>query len=252
MDAHAANPGNSGRLAKRAKFGHSVAQELVRRIAHDKVTPGQALGSEAALVESLGVARSTLREGLRILELLGFVRTKSGPGGGPIVNDPASYNFDGVASLFYEMTGTTYRELLQARLALEPLSVRLVAERRDPADLAAIRRHLDMSADLELNDEARSRRLAGDFHQLLVSMSGNTVIGMLVRSCLDVRAALPWTLHQQHSREWVVAAHVEIGEAIIAGDVDGAEALMRQHMLDVTASTARRYSEIMDEPVTWS
>ncbi len=237
---------------KELKLAHTLAHRIVRLVVGERVQPGVGLGSEASMASRFGVARATLREALRILELLGFVHMKRGPGGGPIVSGPERYNFGEVAALYYEMTGATYQDLLEARLALEPLSVRLVAERRDETDLAAIREHLALASAMDVHGEHQFRQVTLDFHHMLASMSGNPIVDVLVRSCHDVFAArVPWALYPDQLRKEVILTHAEIGEAILVGDPDQSEALMRRHMVEFVAQTARRYSGLMAEPISW-
>lgn len=41
------------------------------------------------MLGTYGVGRGTLREALRCLEMQGVVTIKTGPGGGPVVNEPS-------------------------------------------------------------------------------------------------------------------------------------------------------------------
>ncbi len=66
-----------------------VARKLVSEIRRRRLRPGTKLASEHTMVEKMGVARATVREALRFLELQGALRIKAGPGGGPVVSVPA-------------------------------------------------------------------------------------------------------------------------------------------------------------------
>ncbi len=244
--------GSGEGAVKELKLAHTLAHKIVRLVTREPIAPGVGLGSEATMADRFGVARPTLREALRMLEMMGFVHMKRGPGGGPIVSPPERHNFGEVAALYYAMAGATYRDLLDARLALEPVSVRLVAERGDGDDLAAIRQHLDLAARLDPNGEPEFRQIGHDFHYMLASMSGNPIMDVLVRSCQDVFASrVQWAPYTARVRKEIVGTHAEIGEAILVGDVDQAEALMRQHMVQFIARTSRRYTGLMDEPISW-
>ena len=54
-----------------------VAQAIERDIISGRLKAGEPLGTEAALVEQFGVNRSTVREGIRLLEHAGLVRRDS-------------------------------------------------------------------------------------------------------------------------------------------------------------------------------
>ena len=58
-----------------------IARKLVSEIRRRRLRPGTPLAAEHRMVEALGVARATVCEALRFLELQGALRIKAGPGG---------------------------------------------------------------------------------------------------------------------------------------------------------------------------
>ena len=67
--------------------------------------PGDKLISEQKMVERYGVARGSLREALRFLELQGVLRIKSGPGGGPVIDTPNAHHFASTLALLLQFVG---------------------------------------------------------------------------------------------------------------------------------------------------
>lgn len=57
-----------------------IVQQLRALITEEKIQPGDKLPSERVLSERLGVGRSSVREALRSLELLGLIETRHGGG----------------------------------------------------------------------------------------------------------------------------------------------------------------------------
>lgn len=57
-----------------------IVSKLKDIIIADKLQPGDKLPSERVLSEKLGVGRSSVREALRSLELLGIIETRHGGG----------------------------------------------------------------------------------------------------------------------------------------------------------------------------
>ncbi|MBT2689354.1 FadR family transcriptional regulator [Bacillus sp. ISL-47] len=57
-----------------------IVKQLRSMIEHDGLKPGDRLPSERELSERLGVGRSSVREALRALELLGLIETRRGEG----------------------------------------------------------------------------------------------------------------------------------------------------------------------------
>lgn len=67
------------------------------------------------MVEELGVARATVREALRFLELQGALRIKAGPGGGPVVSIPGADHLASVPSLHLQFAVASFRSVVEAR-----------------------------------------------------------------------------------------------------------------------------------------
>src|SRR5207249_4894895 len=61
------------------------------------------------------------------LEIQGFISTRSGPAGGPIVQVPTSESMAKSMSLYLFAKGATLRELMDARLAMESMMAGLAA-----------------------------------------------------------------------------------------------------------------------------
>ena len=90
-----------------------VAGQLRDRILSGELQVGDRLPPEDELTEVFGVARTTLREALRVLESQGLITIRRGRGGGPVVTHPS---------------------LEPAAMALATRSFRIESF-RDPADL---------------------------------------------------------------------------------------------------------------------
>lgn len=66
--------------SKNTKVYIGIVKQLRAMIEHDGLKPGDRLPSERELSERLGVGRSSVREALRALELLGLIETRRGEG----------------------------------------------------------------------------------------------------------------------------------------------------------------------------
>ena len=97
-----------------------VAQKLVSEIRRLRMRPGTKLASEHTMVEKLGVARATVREALRFLELQGALRIKAGPGGGPVVSAPGADHLASVLSLHLQFADASFRSVVEARRSIYP------------------------------------------------------------------------------------------------------------------------------------
>ncbi|HEV7652311.1 MAG TPA: FCD domain-containing protein [Actinophytocola sp.] len=229
------------------KVSEAIARDIVRRIGTENLAPGAQLPPEAKMLEEYRVGRGSLREALRILEVHGLISIKPGPRGGPTVDQVHTRNFGRMASLYFQMDGVTFRELIEARLTMEPMLARRAAERGEPDLLAGLSRFEHVGrADDEYLDHAM------DFHQMVAHLSGNRIMSLFGQSLADVvRDRVADSLYPKSRRRDVLAAHRDIARAIAAGDGELAERLMREHMEDYVAQAKRRHPGLMQEVVDW-
>ncbi len=195
--------------------------ELVRlMVLRGELAPGQRV-IEAQLTQALRTGRSTLREALRSLEARGLL-VANHSGGMRVV----------------ELDEALLAETLQTRAALEELSAGAAARRRgggwlsdeDVRELGALAEAADAVIDREAAPVADRA-----VHLAVSRRSGN-------RPCHDALDRL-WDrvlLAAAWSPDRVVGSrgHVEIVDAIVAGDAEGAAALARRHALADLASRA--------------
>jgi GntR family transcriptional regulator, transcriptional repressor for pyruvate dehydrogenase complex len=240
------------------KVSEKVARRILRDIVTRKLEPGAKLPSEALMLRRYQVGRASLREGLRILEVYGLIWIKPGPGGGPVVADVSSQDFARSASFFYHAAGATLRELVEARIHIEPLMARLAAERF--TDDAAEQLRYVLGWEQRTVDEPETAPLSeGDvfewwpalFHRIVAGMSGNRLMSMFGQSVVDIYVDRISSMASGDRRAHVHASHQAIGQAILEGDGEKAERLMRAHMTDVADTWADRFPGLADEIIDW-
>jgi DNA-binding FadR family transcriptional regulator len=115
---------------RKMKLSEAIAAQILDDIARRGMTEGQPLMSEAAMLETYGGGRASVREALRILETNGLVNIKAGPRGGAVVGRVDPVQFGRSATRYFQLGGATVRELIEARLILEPATTGLAAKRR--------------------------------------------------------------------------------------------------------------------------
>ena len=238
--------------ARNEKIAHTVARDIVTEVAASDLPPGTVLSSESDMMERYEVSRGSLREALRILEVLGFVQIKPGPRGGPVLLDPDSRQFTAIATLYYQRIRATYRELLETRLVLEPEAAAMAAENRTEAQVKELEEYIERSRTVELIDDRQFRAVGQNFHDLLAEMCGNRIINLLIRSCYDVFAGrTSGFLYPPNERDNVKQIHEAIARAVIAGKAQTARSLMYDHMEDYVREATVQFSGLMAAVVKW-
>jgi GntR family transcriptional repressor for pyruvate dehydrogenase complex len=216
---------------------NKVALDIIRQvreaILEGKLQAGDRLPPEKQLLAKFGVGKHTLREAVRALEAMGFLSIRKGYGGGAVVLEvDMNTTRDSIAN-FLHFQNVSVRNLSEARKLIEPYLARLAAKRLRQDGLEA----LD-----DCNQACREALLLGQsmsmheikFHRILADASGNPVLILIldfVNSVLtdSKRHLQPGATFSQE----VLASHERILEAVRAGDLERAEAEMRDHVCEV-------------------
>lgn len=235
------------------KVSTNIAREIVRDIAARKLPTGARLAPEQQMLDTYGVGRASLREALRLLEAQGIVWIKSGPRGGPVVGNPGAQEFGRTATMYFQMHGATLRELAESRLLIEPLMAGFAA-RLHPPDLE---RRLEAAAvdpnDISSMTDAQYVHTAGEFHAVITGMSGNKVLDLFSRSLKSIydERVGGCTFPVEQRRE-ALHDHQVVASAILRGDAEEAERLMREHMKLFVHYLTERYPGLLDEIIDWT
>lgn len=230
------------------KVSQKVAMAVVEDIVARKLRAGDRLPPEAEMMERYRISRASLREGLRLLETYGVITIRQGQRGGPEIGSLDPGDLARTLSLFLRFYGATYRDVFAARLLLEPIMTRIAAEEQAPEQMTALRSLLEAETG-----PADYVAASNNFHQLLSGLSGNPVLDLLGQSLRALYAeqtfrgqALP-----DETQALCHEAHPQIGEAILAGEGDTAEVLMRRHLADLNLLVNKRATWLLDERVAW-
>ena len=228
-----------------------VAQRIVRDIGRAGLRPGDLLPPERAMLETYETGRGTLREALRLLEFQGVIALKPGPGGGPILMNPAAAHLAGTLQLLMQLNQAPYRMLIEARAVLEPVLSRLAAERIDAEALAELAGSVARMRE-HTGDRDSFRDSARRFHDVIAWSSGNVLFAYVVNAVLGILEGTALGIDDPGDRQAaILGAHEEIYEAISRHDADAAGERMRQHIESYTSYVRRKFPEILTQTVTW-
>jgi DNA-binding FadR family transcriptional regulator len=227
-----------------------LAEAIADGIVSRGMRPGDRLPTEAEMIAEYEVGRATLREALRVLEAQGVIEIRVGSGGGPFVARPDAHRLARMLSLLLRMSDVTLREVLDARLIVEPALAGQAAASRDEGHVAVLRANQEAMEKAPRGTE-EFLRLNQEFHTLLASASGNRPLAALWSALSAIadghEAGVRYT---PAAFTGMIAAHRRIAAAVGSGDSAEAARVMTLHLQATRAYVARYYPHLIDDPVT--
>jgi DNA-binding FadR family transcriptional regulator len=235
---------------KKAKRALSLAQSIVRDIDAGRHNPGDRLPREDEMLARYEVARATLREALRFLELQGVIHLQLGRGGGPVVARPQTGDFASSLSLILHFMEADLRGLLELREAIAPDVAGYAAQRATTADLSALAGCLAELRHHEASDqfEELNRR----FHDLLGWASGNPLFGLLTSAMHLLTREFSHSLgYSAQERAVQMKFLVRVLEAVRTGDSAAARQAMSRLVAGSAVYLSERSPELVSQRVRW-
>ena len=215
-------------LAKSGRGVGAISAHLRRAIETGTYGEGDQLPPERQLAATFRAARSTVRRALDQLERAGLVSRRLGSGTFVIATGQVAQPAADVADL------TSPLQLIEARCAVEPYTVRLAvlnATRRDLDDMKAVLARAEAAVD----DKDAFSRLDADFHFLIARASRNPLLMLVYAEINKVRLHAQWdAMKEQILTPEVIsdynAQHRAIYQALDQRDSQQAQTLITQHL----------------------
>jgi GntR family transcriptional repressor for pyruvate dehydrogenase complex len=217
------------------RLADDVAQQVQQLIEDLQIEPGGRLPPERELADQLGVARASIREGLRTLEMMGVIEIL--PGRGSFVTGNVSSPLDSLISSWFSVHRDWLRDVIELREAVEAQVARLAAVRATPDDIAAINRTVaSMRLAAEANDPEAFVEADAAFHDAVAHASRNPLLrralASVAREIYSYRVAVG-RLYGRARLERDLTEHEAIARALEARDALAAWHAMRQHIVSV-------------------
>jgi DNA-binding GntR family transcriptional regulator len=195
-----------------ADRGDAVYGGLRRAIIEQSLLPGTKL-PEDTIGESFAVSRTLVRSALTRLAGEGLVEQVKNRG-----------SFVASPSLAEAL------QVFDVRRQLEGLVVERLAGALTPGQEARLRAHVAAERKLHGQGGPAAIRLAGEFHTLLAEFTGNALLARYVGEVVS-RSSLILALYSRpHSSECGANEHLDIIDALAAGDAARARSLMDHHL----------------------
>jgi GntR family transcriptional repressor for pyruvate dehydrogenase complex len=224
-----------GGALERRSISEQVANRILSMIKSGNLKSGDRLPTEAQMGIAFGISRPPLREALKALTLMGVLESRQG--GRYSVTDLSPSRLVAPFNVMLSVGDYDVHEHFEARAVVDCELVGLCAERATPEQRQRIMQHaVDGKAFLE--DPVAFRLLDIEFHQSLNDAAGNRLLSALAQGLYDigldmrrVASTMPGNIEKS------VAQHIEVADAVMAGDAPAAVAAYRRHLEHVRDTT---------------
>lgn len=216
---------------RRTKLYEQVAKQIERMIVEGLLKPGDKLPPERELAETFEVSRSSVRDAIRTLELIGLVEPRQGEG--TVVRDLSARSVASPLATVLVRKRELVGELLDVRKMIEPPLAARAAAHASPEEVSYLE-------DILRRQEEKVRRgeLAieedSEFHYTIATAAKNSVVLKVLDVLMDLlRESRERALQVDGRLQRSFAGHQRILRAIKRRDAAAAEAAMHQHVQEI-------------------
>jgi len=212
------------------KVYEAVAEQIQRRILED-LEPGDSLPPERELVRMFGVSRSSVRDAIRKLELLGLVEPRQGAG--TVVREPSTEVLSAPLASVLLQKRKGISDLLDFRRMLEPPLARSAALHASSDQIAEMERILQQQ-EVKVNAGNIAIEEDSQFHYCIALATKNSVAVKVIDVLMDLlRKTRERSLQTEGRQQKSLAGHRRILSALKRADALAAEAAMRRHLSEI-------------------
>jgi GntR family transcriptional repressor for pyruvate dehydrogenase complex len=209
-----------------------ITAKLIGRIkdmiATGAISPGSKFPPERELAKGFGVNRASVRQALKVLEIMGVLSQHVGDG--TYLSDSAETILNEPIDFLVLLDDLSQHELFETRLMMEPELTARAAERATVEDLSALRNAI---FSMERSKTTRDRLNADlAFHEAIFRASGNRICHLLFKGIHRTLLMSMGRLSDRVSMEQPLMFHRKIYAAIRARNPEEARRAMQEHITD--------------------
>jgi len=217
------------------KLASQVARRIEAEVIRRGWPVGESLGSEVDLRERHRVSRSVFREAVRLVEHHQVAWMRRGPNGGLFVCAPDAGPATRAIVIYLEYLGTSVRDMLDARVLLEPIAASLAVERMTEDGIAALRESLRAERRHPPGASSNNR-----MHVMLGELSGNPVLMLFIDVLTRLTNRYAMTVNRtseavaERARIDPEEFHGSIVDSLVAGDGARAQTQLIDHLTEIS------------------
>ena len=208
-----------------------VIEYIKQEIRDGHLRIGSRLPPERALAEQLNVGRNSVREALRVLEIMGT--TVSTQGAGHFIAGNFENSLVETMSIMFLLKELSFQQVSQLRYAIEKHAFALAVEHASSADRKRLE---DIISRLDLVglSEEENVLLDKELHYTVARASGNQLFVEILNALSDVMDRFIADLRmdimsEENRRAKLLSAHRRIVQGILEKDIQGGYAAVDEH-----------------------
>lgn len=216
----------------REKSDTRITAKLIARIKHliatGAIAPGSKFPPERELAKEFGVNRASVRQVLKVLEIMGVLSQRVGDG--TYLSESAETILNEPIDFLVLLDDLSQHELFETRLMIEPELTARAAERATAEDIATLRNAIFA---MERSKSTRERLNADmAFHEAIFRASGNRICHLLFKGIHRTLLMSMDQLSERVSLEHPLMFHRRIYAAIRERNPQAARQAMQEHITD--------------------
>jgi GntR family transcriptional regulator, transcriptional repressor for pyruvate dehydrogenase complex len=216
---------------KNTKVYEQVIEQIKQMIIDGTLKTGDKLPTERVLSEELQVSRTSIREALRALQIIGLVDCRQGEGN--FINKEFENSLFEPLSMMFMLQESSSIEILELRRVIEAETAKMAAKKITDEELKSLGMLLK-SFD-NINNEEDNSEIDKKFHYEIAKASGNFLIFSIlnaISSLMDafIKDARKKILSEEDNIEVLAKQHWYIYEALQNHDPEKASEAMVKHL----------------------
>lgn len=225
-----------------------VIDYIKQEITAGRLQVGSKLPPERTMAEMLGVSRNSVREAVRVLEIMGT--TVSVQGAGHFIASNFESAMVETLSLMFVLKKLDFRQISQLRYALELKSFTLAVNHATEQDLADLREIISQ-LDMGLKEEEENVLLDKHLHYTIARASGNQLFVEILQALSDVMDRFIADLRrdimsEESQKQKLYDVHRRIVENIFTKDIAAGSAAVAEHFALIDQQLELRGGAVAD------
>ena len=216
---------------KPKRISDQVFDQLRELIFRGEFKAGEKILTERELAEAFGVSRTSVRDAINKLVVMGLLDQKQGQG--TFVRSPESKEKSILATMV-ESQGASITDLLEVRMGLECNAAAMAASRAVEKDFQFMEKSIE-----EMQKEVKSGRLGTEadasFHMAIAYATNNPLQIFIMKNFYDflftgIKVNLEGLYKIPSNVDTILEQHTLIYQAIRKGNPEAAHQAMKQHI----------------------